>query len=266
MNMIEKTISRLQVFLKYRELFFQLVSRDIKLKYRRSFLGYIWSMLNPLLTMLVMVIVFSNLFAKNVVNFPIYLLIGNLLFTFMSIAVTRALTSVLNNAGLLKKVYVPKYIFTLAVVTSEFVTFLFSLGALIILIFATKTPFTIRFLFVVIPIIQVYVFSIGLGLFMAQATVFFRDMVYIWQVFSTAWLYLSCIFYPASILPDWLYIIVTRYNPMYFYITLFRNFTLEGPNVGSLDLAIRGTVSAILMLFVGLICFSYNKNKFILYM
>jgi lipopolysaccharide transport system permease protein len=266
MNIIEKTISRLHIFLKYRELFFQLVSRDIKLKYRRSFLGYIWSMLNPLLTMLVMVIVFSNLFAKNVVNFPIFLLIGNLLFTFMSIAVSRALTSVLGNAGLLKKVYVPKYIFTLAVVTSEFVTFLFSMGALIILIFATKTPFTIRFLFVVIPIVQLFVFSIGLGLFMAQATVFFRDMVYIWQVFSTAWLYLSCIFYPASILPNWLYLIVTRYNPMYFYITMFRNFTLEGPNVGSLDLAIRGSVAAVLMLFIGLLSFSYSKNKFILYM
>jgi len=266
MSVIKKTISRFHTFFKYRELFFQLVSRDIKLKYRRSFLGYIWSMLNPLLTMLVMVIVFSNLFAKNVVNFPIYLLIGNMLFTFMSIAVTRSLTSVLGNASLLKKVYIPKYIFTLAVVTSEFVTFLFSMGALIILIFATKTQFTIRFLFVIIPIIQVFIFSIGLGLFMAQATVFFRDMVYIWQVFSTAWLYLSCIFYPVSILPDWLYIIVTRYNPMYFYITLFRNFTLDGPNVGSLDLAIRGTVAAVIMLFVGLISFSYSKNKFILYM
>jgi len=152
------------------------------------------------------------------------------------------------------------------VVTSEFVTFLFSLGALIILIFATKTTFTIRFIFVVIPIIQVYIFSIGLGLFMAQATVFFRDLVYIWQVFSTAWLYLSCIFYPASILPDWLRFIITRYNPMYFYITLFRNFTLEGPNVGSLDLAIRGAVAAFLMLFIGIISFSYSKNKFILYM
>jgi len=266
MNIIEKTISRIQILLKYKELFFQLVSRDIKLKYRRSFLGYIWSMLNPLLTMLVMVIVFSNLFSKNVVNFPIYLLIGNLLFTFMSGAVSRSLTSVLGNAGLLKKVYVPKYIFTLAVVTSEFVTFLFSLGALIILLFATKTALTIRFLFVVIPILQIYIFSIGLSLFMAQATVFFRDLVYIWQVFSTAWLYLSCIFYPASILPDWLFKIVTRYNPMYFYITLFRNFTLEGPNVGSLALAIRGAVAAVLMLFVGLISFSYSKNKFILYM
>jgi lipopolysaccharide transport system permease protein len=266
MNVIEKTISRLYTLLKYRELFFQLVSRDIKLKYRRSFLGYIWSMLNPLLTMLVMVIVFSNLFANNVVNFPIYLLIGNLLFTFMVGAVSRSLTSVLGNASLLKKIYIPKYIFTLAVVTSEFITFLFSMGALIILIFATKTSFTIRFLFVVIPIVHLYVFSIGLGLFMAQATVFFRDMVYIWQVFSTAWLYLSCIFYPASILPDWLYFIVTRYNPMYFYITLFRNFTLYGPDMGSLDLAIRGTVAAVLMLFVGLISFSYSKNKFILYM
>jgi lipopolysaccharide transport system permease protein len=266
MSFIEKTISRLQIFFKYRELFFQLVSRDVKLKYRRSFLGYIWSMLNPLLTMLVMVIVFSNLFAKNVVNFPIFLLIGNLLFSFMTIAVSRSLTSVLGNAGLLKKIYIPKYIFTLAVVTSEFITFLFSMGALIILIFATKTHLTIRFLFVVIPILQLYVFSIGLGLFMAQATVFFHDMVYIWQVFSTAWLYLSCIFYPASILPNWLYNIVTRYNPMYFYITLFRNFTLEGPNVGSLDLAIRGSIAAVVMLFVGLISFSYSKNKFILYM
>jgi len=267
MNIIEKTISRLQTFFKYRELFFQLVSRDIKLKYRRSFLGYIWSMLNPLLTMLVMVIVFSNLLAQKViVNFPIFLLIGNLLFNFMSIAVSRSLTSVLGNAGLLKKIYIPKYIFTLAVVTSEFITFLFSMGALIILIFATKTPFTTRFMFVIIPIIQIFIFSIGLGLFMAQATVFFRDMVYIWQVFSTAWMYISCIFYPASILPPWLYLIVTHYNPMYFYITLFRNFTLEGPNAGSMDLVIRGSVAAVIMLFVGLITFSYNKNKFILYM
>jgi len=262
----QKTVVRLRTFFKYRELFFQLVSRDIKLKYRRSFLGYIWSMLNPLLTMLVMVIVFSNIFAKNVVNFPIYLLIGNLLFTFMAVAVTRSLTSVLGNASLLKKIYVPKYIFTLATVTSELVTFLFSLGALIILIFATRTPFTVRFLLVVIPIVQLYIFSIGLGLFMAQATVFFRDLIYIWQVFSTAWMYLSAIFYPVSILPDWLYLIVTRYNPMYFYIAMFRNFTIGSAYMGSLELAIRGAVAAVLMLFVGLISFSYSKNKFILYM
>jgi lipopolysaccharide transport system permease protein len=266
MIIVQKTVARLRTFLKYRELFFQLVSRDIKLKYRRSFLGYIWSMLNPLLTMLVMVIVFSSLFSHNIQYFPIYLLIGNLLFSFMSGAVSRSLFSVLGNASLLKKIYIPKYIFTLASVTSELVTFLFSLGALIILIFATRTPFTIRFLLVLIPIVQLYMFSIGLGLFMAQATVFFRDMVYIWQVFSTAWLYVSAVFYPVSILPGWLHFLVTRFNPMYFYIAMFRNFTIGGAHTGSLELAIRGAIAAGIMLTVGLVSFSCNKNKFILYM
>ena len=262
---MRKTIERLRNLIRYRELFFQLVSRDIKLKYRRSVLGYVWSMLNPLLTMLVMVIVFSSLFARNVSNFPIYLLIGNMLFSFMTVAVSRSLTSVLGNAALLKKIYIPKYIFTLATVTSEFVTFLFSLGALIVLIFATKTVLSWRFIFIIIPIAQLYVFCVGLGLFMAQATVFFRDMVYIWQIVSTAWLYLSTIFYPVSILPEWLRSIVTRYNPMYFYITMFRNFTIGGPGMGSLELAIRGAIAAVLMLLLGLVSFSHSKNKFILY-
>ena len=264
--MIEKTISRLQTLLRYRELFFQLVSRDIKLKYRRSFLGYLWSMLNPLLTMLVMVIVFSALFARGVPHFPIYLLIGNLLFSFMNNACNRALFSVLGSAALLKKIYVPKYIFTLATVTSELVTFLFSLVALIVLIIFTKAPISARYVFIVIPIVEQYIFCIGLGLFLAQATVFFRDIQHIWGVVSIAWLYLSAIFYPVTILPAWLYSLVTRYNPMYFYIAMFRNFTIGEPGMGSLDLATRGAVAAVVMLFVGIVSFSYSKNKFILYM
>jgi lipopolysaccharide transport system permease protein len=266
MNIIPKTIMRLRTLLRYRELFFQLVSRDIKLKYRRSVLGYFWSMLNPLLTMLVMVVVFSNLFRFTIQHFPIYLLIGTVLFSFMSGAVSRSLTSVLGNASLLKKIYVPKYIFTLAVVSSEFITFLFSLGPLIILALALKVPISARIIFVIIPIIEIFIFSLGLSLFMAQATVFFRDMVYIWQILSTAWLYLSAIFYPVSILPDWLYPLVTRYNPMYFYIAQFRNFTIGAAHMGTLDLAIRGAVAAGVMLIIGLVTFSYSKNKFILYM
>lgn len=264
-GIIRKTIQRLRIFLRYRELFFQLVSRDIKLKYRRSFLGYIWSMLNPLLTMLVMVIVFSNLFAPGIQNFPIYLLIGHMLFSFMTGAASQSLTSVLGNAGLLKKIYVPKYIFTIAAVSSELVTFFFSMGALIIMIIATGAPISGRFVFVLIPIIQLYIFALGLGLFLAQATVFFRDMVYIWSIISTAWMYLSAIFYPVSILPEWLYILVTRYNPMYFYITMFRNFTIGSAHMGTMDMVIRGTVAAAAALFIGLLSFSYNKNKFILY-
>jgi lipopolysaccharide transport system permease protein len=266
MKIGQETISRFRMFLNYRELFFQLVSRDIKLKYRRSVLGYFWSVLNPLLSMIVMTIVFSSMFAQNIQRFPVYVLIGNALFSFMTGAVSRALPSVLGNAALLKKIYVPKYIFTLAAVTSEFVTLLFSLGALVMVIVATRTPVTVRFLLVLIPIAEQYVFCIGLGLFMAQATVFFRDIQHIWSVFSMAWMYLSAIFYPVTILPDWLRFIVTRFNPVYFYITLFRNFTFGGPNMGSLDLAVRGAVAAGAMLLIGLLTFSRSKNKFILYM
>jgi lipopolysaccharide transport system permease protein len=266
MDIIQKTVMRLRTLLRYRELFFQLVSRDIKLKYRRSVLGYFWSMLNPLMTMLVMYIVFSNLFRWRVQHFPIYLLIGNMLFHFMTGAVSRSLNSVLGNASLLKKIYIPKYIFTLATVSSEFMTFLFSLGAFLIIAVVTQAPLSPRFLLVIIPIVQLYFFCIGFGLFMAQAAVFFRDVVYIWHIVSTAWLYLSAIFYPVSILPDWLNHLVTRYNPMYFYIAQFRNFTIGTAHMGTLDFTIRGAVAAGVMLVIGLVSFSYSKNKFILYM
>jgi lipopolysaccharide transport system permease protein len=265
MRIGQETIFRLRTLLKYRELFFQLVSRDIKLKYRRSILGYFWSVLNPLLTMVIMTIVFSAFFARGIQYFPIYLLIGNMLFSFMTGAVSRSLSSVLGNAALLKKIYIPKYIFTLAAVTSEFITFLFSLGALIVVIIATGTPLTWRFIFILIPIVEQYIFCLGLGLFIDQDAVFFRDVQYIWHVFSTAWLYLSAIFYPVNILPDWLRLIVMRYNPMYFYIAMFRNFTIGTANMGSMDLAVRGAIAAGLMLLIGLLTFSHNKNKFILY-
>jgi lipopolysaccharide transport system permease protein len=264
-NVMQKTIARLRTLLKYRELFFLFLSRDIKLKYRRSFLGYLWSILNPFLNMIVLSIVFSNLFARGIPNFPIYVLIGSILFTFMSESTSRSLFSVIQNTGLLKKIYVPKYIFTLATVTSELIIFLFSLGALVIMIVVTKAPVSWRFFFVFIPIAEVYIFCIGMGLFLAQASVFFRDIRHIWVVIITAWNFLSAIFYPADILPDYLYRIVSRYNPMFFYITMFRNFTIGGSNISNLDMALRGAVAAGLMLLVGLVSFSYSKNKFILY-
>jgi len=263
---MQRTISRLRTFLKYRDLFFQLVSRDIKLKYRRSILGYLWSMLNPLLSMIVLTIVFSNLFGRGIDHFPVYVITGQLLFNLMAGSTTRSLHSVIGNAGILKKIFVPKYIFTLSTVSSEMVNFIFSLGALFVLIIATNAPLSGRFIFIIIPIVQLYIFCIGLGLFLAQATVFFRDVQHIWGVIVTAWMFLSAIFYPVDILPDMLHHIVTRYNPMYFYISMFRNFTIGTPNMGNPELIIRGAVAAGAMLFVGLASFSCNKNKFILHM
>jgi len=263
---MKKTYNRILTFLKYRDLFFQLIARDIKIKYRKSILGYLWSVLNPLLTMIVLVIVFSNMFARGVPNFSVYLLTGQLLFNFMVISTSRALSSVVGNASLLKKVYVPKYIFTLSVVTSELITYFFSLGALIVVILFTGAPVTWRYIFIIIPIIEVYIFCTGIGLFLAQAYVFFRDVEYIWSVITTAWLYLSAIFYPVSVLPGKIYFLVTNFNPMYIYIAMFRNFTIGSPNMGSLNLAIHGAGFSCLALLIGFISFSYSKKRFILYM
>jgi lipopolysaccharide transport system permease protein len=263
---MKKTYERILTFLKYRELFVQLVTREIKIKYRKSILGYLWSVLNPLLTMIVLIIVFSNLFSRGVSNFPVYLLTGQLLFNFMVISTSRSLSSVVGNSSLLKKIYVPKYIFTFSVVTSELVTFFFSLGALIVVILFTGAPVTWHYIFIFIPIAELYIFCIGIGLFLAQAYVFFRDIEYIWSVITTAWLYLSAIFYPVNILPGKIHFLVTNFNPMYFYITLFRNFTIGSQDIGSFNLVIRGAVTSVLALFLGLISFSHNKKKFILYM
>jgi lipopolysaccharide transport system permease protein len=265
MNVRQNASRRLHIFFKYRELFFQLVSRDIKLKYRRSVLGYLWSILNPLFTMIIMSIVFSAMLARGVENFPVYLLIGSLLFGFMNSAVGRAIPSVTGGAALLKKIYIPKYIFTLASVTSELVTLFFSLGALVIVVLATGLRLSWRMVFVPIPIIELYVFSLGLGLFLAQAMVFFRDVQYLWGVFSTAWMYLTPIFYPVSLLPENVRFAVTTFNPLYYYITQFRYFALGGEGHWQWD-AVRGAVAAILMFLVGLISFSRAKNRFILYM
>jgi len=263
---MKKTYNRILTFFKYKELFIQLVTKEIKIKYRKSILGYLWSVLNPLLTMIVLIIVFSNMFSRQVSNFPVYLLTGQLLFNFMVISTSRSLSSVVGNSSLLKKIYVPKYIFTFSVVTSELVTFFFSLGALLIVILFTGAPVTWRYFFIIIPIVELYIFCIGIGLFLAQAYVFFRDIEYIWSVITTAWLYLSAIFYPVTSLPEKIYFLVTNFNPMYSYITMFRNFTIGSSNTGSLDLAIRGAVFSFLALLAGLISFTYNKKKFILYM
>jgi lipopolysaccharide transport system permease protein len=265
MGVRQNVSRRLQIFFKYRELFFQLVSRDIKLKYRRSVLGYLWSILNPLFTMIIMSVVFSAMLARGVENFPVYLLIGSLLFGFMNGAVGRAIPSVTGGAALLKKIYIPKYIFTLAAVTSELVTLFFSLGALLAVILATSVPFSWRFLLIPLPVIELYVFCIGLGLFMAQAMVFFRDVQYLWGVFSTAWMYLTPIFYPVSMLPENVRFVVINFNPLYYYIAQFRYFVLGGEGGWQRD-ALRGAVAAILMILVGLISFSRAKNRFILYM
>lgn len=261
---MKKLIQYVKEFWRYRDLLKQLVSRDIKLKYRRSFLGYLWSVLNPLLIMIVMTIVFSTMFSRNIDNFPVYLFCGQLLFNYMNNSTHQAIYSITGNAALLKKTYVPKYIFTVAKITSGMVDLVFSLGALVIVLIATGARFTPYMLLTPLVIIQLYIFCVGLGLFLAQANVFFRDIQYIYNAVTTAWMYLTPIFYPLGALPEQLIWIIKHCNPMYFYVGQFRDLIYLGQMPGWL-ITLSGWGAALGTLAVGMWSFMRSKDKFILY-
>lgn len=253
-------------FWHFRDLFLQLVERDIKLKYRRSFLGYLWSVLNPLLMMCVQAAVFTLMFQRNIENYPAYLIAGNILFAFMRESSSHCIYSITGNASLLKKTYVPKFIFTLSKVTSDFVTLLFSLVALLVVLIATGVPFynSPHFLLGIIPLAELYIFCIGLGLFVSQSSVFFRDMQNIWPVITNAWLYLTPLFYSIDVLPSMLGKAIKLFNPMYIYITMFRDAIIYH-TAPSLQMIGAGFVIAIVALLIGMWTFKRAENKFILH-
>ena len=257
-------IKRIKNFWFYKDLLKELVTRDIKLKYRRSFLGYVWSVLNPLLIMCVMTVVFSTMFSRNIENFPVYLFTGQLLFNFMNQSTHQAITSITGNSALLKKTYIPKYIFVFSKITSGLVDFLFSCIALVLVMLVTGANFTWYCLLFPFVILQLYVFCLGLGLFLAQANVFFRDLQYIYNAITTAWTYLTPIFYPIESLSGPIQWVIKHLNPMYFYVGQFRDLVYYGRLPGNV-IVIAGIVTSILMLFVGLICFARNQDRFILY-
>ena len=260
-NSLKQTV---QEFWKYRDLLKLLVSRNIKLKYRRSILGYVWSVLNPLLIMIVMTVVFSTMFGRNIENFPVYLFCGQLLFNFMNNSTHQAISSINANAALLKKTYVPKYIFTVSKITSGLVDTLFSMGALLIIMVVTRARFSWYMLLTPVVMLQLYLFCIGLGLFLAQANVFFRDIEYIYNAVTTAWMYLTPIFYPIDMLPEQVLWIVKHLNPMYFYVGQFRDLVYSGAMPGPL-IQLAGWGAAFAMLALGVWSFRRSEDKFILY-
>lgn len=258
-----KTVQRINTLKRYTPLFQQLIIKDIKLKYRRSILGYIWSILNPLMIMIIMVFIFSNMFRWDIPNYPVYLIIGQTFWNSMADATNQTMWSITGNAALMKKTYVPKYIFSISKVTSCFVNTLFSLGALLIVFIVCRvTPNWYMFLLPVC-LLELYIFEIGLGMFLAQATVFFRDVQYIYGAFLTAWMYATPIFYPATLLPKKIFAIL-RFNPMYVYIQQFRQISLQGSLPGW-HLWGYGFLVSFIMLLLGVWSFYKNQDKFILY-
>jgi ABC-2 type transport system permease protein len=250
-------------FYKYRHLLKELVSRDIKIKYRRSVLGVAWSVLNPLLMMLVITAVFSTIFKFQVENFPVYYLTGSLIFGFVTEATNNSMTSIIDNAPLIKKVYIPKYIFPLEKVSFAFVNALYSLIAVFIIMIILRVQVSWTIIMLPIPLIYTCIFATGLSLILATLNVFFRDIGHLYSVWTTAWMYLTPIIYPEEILPGIMKTVV-HFNPMYYYVNYFRQVVLYGtvPNLTDNLLCIG---IGIVFLVLGLWVFKSNQDKFILH-
>lgn len=260
---MNKLIAQMQKFNKYKYLMTELVVRDVKLKYRRSVLGYLWSLLNPLLTMIVVSTVFSFVFKQDIVNFPIYLLIGQIMFQFFSESTTMAMGSIIQNGSLIKKVYIPKYIFPISKVLSCGVNFLFSLAALFLVMLFTATAPSWYLLLIPIPVFFVMVFSIGIGMILSVYAVYFRDLIHLYGVFTTMLMYLTPIFYPISALPEGIKWLINA-NPLTQFVTCMRTIVLER-SCPTAENIIFCAVWCVISMVAGIVIFKRKQSKFVLY-
>lgn len=251
-------------FGRYKYLLFNLVKRDFVSRYRKSILGVLWSLLNPLLTMLVMTMVFSLLFKDTIKNFPVYMLSGQIIYLFFSESTTRAMGSVIAGEGIIKKVYVPKYIFPVSNVLSSLTNLGFSLLAFLFVFLVTRAPFYWTMLLIPIPIIYTFIFSLGIAMLLSAMAVFFRDLTYLYGVFCMLLMYLSAIFYPISTIPE-KYMPFMGLNPIYQYIDYFRNLVLVGEIPGLWKNAVC-IGFALIALCCGVYVFMTKQDKYILHL
>ncbi len=249
---------------RYRFLLENLIRRDIKVKYRRSTLGILWSVLNPMLMMFVMTLVFSYFFRFDIENYPVYILSGQLIFNYFTESTNMAMESVIGYAPLIKKVYVPKYIFPLEKSCFSFINMCFSLVALLVVMFVTGAKFHLTFILAIYPMVTMFFFSLGIGLFLSSSAIFFRDIIHLWSVFTTALSYASAVFYPVSMLDGSIMGILIRFNPVFWYIDAFRQVAVNGQMLTPAHIIVCAGC-AVVSVLIGAKVFQKGQDRFILY-
>lgn len=253
---------QLKTFYNYRDLLWEFVKKDIKLKYRNSLLGIIWSMLNPLFIMGVLTFIFSNLFKNNISNFPIYCLSGRLIYDFFSQSTNQCMISITGKSSLIKKIYVPKYLYPLSRVISSFIIFLISLIPLFMIMIVMKVNFTRVTLLIFYPLICLFFICLGIGMILATINVFFRDMQHLYSIVLLVIMYASAIFYSVDIINP-KYVMILNLNPIFPIINVFRDCILNG-KITVINSWILSPLYAILSVIIGTIIFYKKQDKFIL--
>lgn len=246
--------------IKYRDLVVQFTSRSITARYKRSIIGVAWTMLNPLMTMVVLTLVFSQVFKWNVPYYPVYVLSGLIIWGFFSHTTSSAMGEMIWSGGLLNRIYVPKSVFAVSAIGTGLVNLGLSLIPLLLIALVLGVRFTPALLVLPLSVLLLAVFSLGIGLILATAAVYFADMIPVYEVILMIWMYATPIIYPVEIVPPrllWLF----HLNPMLYLLQTFRDPIYKGI-IPELYVWLIAAGSALLVFLVGGLIFTSKSNEY----
>lgn len=248
---------------QYQFLFEELVKRDFKKKYKRTVLGMAWSVLSPLLTLLVMRLVFSHFFGRSMAHYTTYLFCGNLVYSFFNESTTQGMGSLMSNAAIFTKVNVPKYLFLFSRNAQTLINFALTLCVFFLFCILDHVTFTWKFIMLLYPIILLVLFNIGVGLILSALYVFFRDIQYLWSVFTLLLMYMSAIFYSVDTFPSHIQRLFLV-NPVFVFIKYFRCIVLDA-SIPSLQFHLILLFETAFVLGIGCLIYKKNNTKFLYY-
>jgi len=248
---------------RYRELIWALAMKELKIRYKRSVLGFLWALLNPMLLMLVLSVVFSTIMKINIPHYPIFLLSVLLPWTFFAQSLSYAVESIVGNADLIKKVRVSKLVFPVAAVISNLINLLLSMIPLALIVLVMRHPFHVTWLYLPVPLLALTIFTLGATFFFAAANVYYRDVAHILQILLQAWFYVTPIIFSIDFFPShyrWIF----KLNPIQFVLNGFRLSVYYGllPTPQSIAVSF---ICAFAALFIGFSIFHRHQNDFVFY-
>lgn len=258
--MMEKIKNKIK---QYRFLFEELVKRDFTKKYKRTVLGMLWSVLGPLMTLGVMALVFTQFFGRNMEHYMIYMFCGNLLYSFFKESTGTGMTALYDNSSIFSKINVPKYMFLLSKNVSSFINFGINIIVLFIFCIVDGVAFSWKFIMLLYPIGCLVVFNLGVGLILSALYLMFRDMKYLYDIFTLLLMYLSAIFYSIDAYSQEVQYLFYL-NPIYVYIRYFRKIILEG-TIPKLSFHLLAAAYAIVVLVIGAVIYKKKNYKFLYY-
>ena len=257
---VSPAVEELREIFRYRDLVIQVVKRDILTRYKRSVLGVTWTMLNPLGTMIVLAIVFSQAFGTEI-SYAAYVLSGLVAWNFFQQTTNASIAHLVWGGTLLKRIYVPRTVFAFSALGTGLFNLVLSLIPLLLVMVITGVPIEPTILFLPIPILFLAMFSLGVGLLVSGLAVFYTDIAEMYLIILTAWMYLTPIIYPEEILPEQFRMLIAIFNPMYHLVGLFRAPLYYGEIPSLQEMLISGLI-AVVTLIIGWFVFTRRSDEF----